>query len=73
MRTECRSGGRPLSIKISEAGCTSAPCRRTVSVCTFNPDSEIGTADSTDFTDFEEVIGDGRMNLFMAKLQGDAN
>ena len=24
----------------------------------FSPDSEIGTTDSTDFTDFEEVIGD---------------
>ena len=35
-----------------------------------NPDSEIGTADSTDFTDFEEVIG---MTVFVAKRQGVAN
>jgi hypothetical protein len=38
-----------------------------------NPNSAIGTADSTDFTDFEEVIGDDRTNLFVAKLQGVAN
>ena len=38
-----------------------------------NPDSEIGTADSTDFTDFEEVIRDDRTNRFAAKLQGVAN
>jgi hypothetical protein len=35
--------------------------------------SEIETADSADFTDFEEVIGDERTNLFAAKLQGDYN
>jgi len=35
----------------------------------FKADSAIGTADSTDFTDFEEVIGDDRTNLFVAKLQ----
>jgi len=34
---------------------------------------EIRTADSTDFTDFEEVIGDDRTSLFVAKLQGLAN
>ena len=38
-----------------------------------SPDSEIGTTDSTDFTDFEEVIGDERTNLLEAKLQGVAN
>jgi hypothetical protein len=31
------------------------------------------TADSTDFTDFEEVIEDDHTNLFVAKLQGAAN
>ena len=36
----------------------------------FSPDSEIGTTDSTDFTDFEEVIRNDHINLFMAKLQG---
>jgi hypothetical protein len=35
-----------------------------------NPDSEIGTADSTDFTDFEEVIEDDRTNLFVPKTSG---
>ena len=30
-----------------------------------SPDSEIGTADSTDFTDFEELVGDDRTNLFV--------
>ena len=39
----------------------------------FNPDSEIRTTDSTDSTDFAEVIGDERTNLFVAKLQGVAN
>ena len=29
----------------------------------FNQGSEIGTTDSTDFTDFDEVIEDDRMNL----------
>jgi hypothetical protein len=38
-----------------------------------NPDSEIGTTDSTDFADFEEVIGDARTNFFVAKLQGVAD
>ena len=37
------------------------------------PDSEIGTADSTDFTDFEEVVGDDRTNLFAARLEDAAN
>ena len=37
------------------------------------PRFEIGTTDSTDFTDFEEDIGDGRTNLFVAKLQGVTN
>jgi hypothetical protein len=31
----------------------------------FSPDSEIGTADSADFTDFEEVA-----NLFVPKTSG---
>ena len=31
---------------------------------------EIETADSADFADFEEVIGDGRTNLYMAKPSG---
>jgi hypothetical protein len=35
--------------------------------------SEIETTDSADFTDFEEVIGDERTNLFVAKLQGIDN
>jgi len=39
----------------------------------FIPDSEIRTADSTDFTDFEEVIGHDLTNLFVAKLQGIAD
>ena len=34
-----------------------------------NLNSEIETADSADFTDFEGVIGDVRANLFVAKLQ----
>ena len=34
-----------------------------------NLDSEIETADSADFTDFEGVIGDVRTNIFVAKLQ----
>ena len=40
-----------------------------------NPDldSEIETTDSADFTDFQEVIGDERTNLFVAKLQGIDN
>ena len=33
----------------------------------------IGTADSADFTDFEEVIADERTNLFVAKLQRQDN
>jgi hypothetical protein len=32
--------------------------------------SEIETADSGDFADFEEVIADEHTNLFVAKLQG---
>ena len=36
----------------------------------FNLDSETGNTDSTDFTDFEEVIGHDRTNLFVAKRQG---
>jgi len=36
----------------------------------FNLNSEIETADSADFTDFQEVIGDERTNLFAVKLQG---
>jgi hypothetical protein len=39
----------------------------------FKADSEIGTTDSTDFTDFEEVIEDDRTNLLVAKCQGLAN
>ena len=37
-----------------------------------NPDldSEIETTDSADFTDFQEVIGDERTNLFVAKTSG---
>jgi hypothetical protein len=31
--------------------------------------SEIETADSADFTDFEGVIGDVRTNVFVIKLQ----
>jgi hypothetical protein len=38
-----------------------------------NPDWEIGTTDSADFADFEEVLGDARTNFFVAKLQGVAN
>jgi hypothetical protein len=38
-----------------------------------NLNSEIETADSTDFTDFEGVIGDERTKLFVAKLQGIYN
>ena len=38
-----------------------------------NPDSETGTADSTDFKDFEEVFGDDGTNLFVARLQDAAN
>jgi len=38
-----------------------------------NLNSEIETADFADFTDFEEVIGDERTNLFVAKLQGIDN
>ena len=34
----------------------------------FNLNAEIETTDSADFTDFEEVIGDERTNLFVAKL-----
>jgi hypothetical protein len=38
-----------------------------------NPNSEIETADSADFTDFKGVIGDERTNLFLVKLQGVYN
>ena len=38
-----------------------------------NLNSEIETADFADFTDFEEVIGDERTNLLVAKLQGIYN
>jgi hypothetical protein len=34
---------------------------------------KIGTADSTDFTDFKEVIGGDRTNLFVAKRPGVSN
>ena len=34
-----------------------------------SPDSEISATDSTDFTDFEEVIGDDRTYFFSAKLR----
>ena len=39
----------------------------------FNLNSGTETADSADFTDFEEVIADERTNLFVAKLQGIDN
>src|ERR1700739_3304850 len=59
--------GPRISIKISDAERTNAlRSRGTVSVCAFSPNS-------TDFTDFEEVIGDERTNLLEAKLQGVAN
>src|ERR1700741_2657340 len=49
----------PICVKISDAEHTNAlRCRRTVSVCTLSPDSEIGIKDSTDFADFGEMIGD---------------
>jgi hypothetical protein len=35
-----------------------------------NLNFEIETTDSADFTDFEEVIGDERANLFVAKASG---
>jgi hypothetical protein len=38
-----------------------------------NPNSEIETADSADFTDLRGVIGDERTNLFLVKLQGVYN
>ena len=41
----------------------------------FNLNSEIGTADSADFTDFEEarLSGDNRTNFFVAKTSEVAN
>ena len=45
----------------------------TADIWSLNPDSETGTADSTDFKDFEEVFGDDGTNLFVARLQDAAN
>jgi hypothetical protein len=47
--------------------------RNVLALRAFNLNSEIETADSADFTDFGEVIGDERTNLFVAKLQGIYN
>ena len=38
-----------------------------------NLNAEMETADSADFTDFEEVIGGERTNLCVAKLQSIDN
>ena len=43
------------------------------SALSLNPNSEIETADSADFTDFKGVIGVVRTNLFLVKLQGVYN
>ena len=42
-------------------------------ICAPKLNSEKETTDSADFTDFQEVIGDERTNLFVAKLQGIHN
>ena len=48
-------------------------CQLDPNRCSADLNSEIETTDSADFTDFEEVIGDERTNLFLAKLQGIDN